>query len=199
MMQIQNFIQSGILEEYCLGLLSSEEQAFVIQMSMLYPEIKEELTQIELIMEKAALKLAVKPNPELKQTIFNSLTYAAVTNSIYLNNLPDIDSDTNYQDWLEVLAHLIPVEPLGDISFQLLRQDNRVTQTLVISRIDVPEEMHKDVIESFLILKGECECTVGDDVVSLGPGGFIEIPLFKDHDVKIISPYVVAVLQHAAL
>jgi hypothetical protein len=46
-MDVQKFIQSGILEEYCLGLLSDEESAYLIQVAMLFPSIKSELTAIE--------------------------------------------------------------------------------------------------------------------------------------------------------
>ena len=69
----------------------------------------------------------------------------------------------------------------------------------MISRTDVDDEVHEHEQESFLVLEGECECHIGDTVYRLGPGGFIEIPLHLNHNVRVLSPYVVAVLQHIAV
>jgi mannose-6-phosphate isomerase-like protein (cupin superfamily) len=196
-MNVKEYIESGVLEEYCLGWLSNEEQAFVIQMTLLYPEVKEELTRIELFMEALAKANAVDViNPDLREKILNSLGHIS-QNYLDLDNLPVINQDSDHQIWLNSLKHLIPAEPAGDMIFKPLRQNNnKVTQTLVISKINVPKETHTDVLECFLILQGECECTIGEHVFKAGPGGFIDIPLYVEHDVKILSPVVVAVLQH---
>jgi mannose-6-phosphate isomerase-like protein (cupin superfamily) len=67
---------------------------------------------------------------------------------------------------------------------------------LVISKIDVPEEEHDNYLESFFILKGRCECTIGENFYKLGAGDFIEIPLNTPHNIKLSTPVVVAVLQY---
>jgi quercetin dioxygenase-like cupin family protein len=69
----------------------------------------------------------------------------------------------------------------------------------VISRVDVPEESHEEVFESLLILKGECECTIGTETIQMQAGDYIDIPLHIPHNVKVLSPYVVAILQHKAV
>ena len=58
---------------------------------------------------------------------------------------------------------MIPAEPEQDLIATVLRNDRQLTQTLIITKRDVPEETHGDLLESFLILKGECICKVGDD------------------------------------
>ena len=67
---------------------------------------------------------------------------------------------------------------------------------LVVTKLDVPQEMHDDIAESFFILKGRCTCTIGDEQVTLNPGDHLDIPLHVNHDVKLESPYVIAILQH---
>ena len=69
----------------------------------------------------------------------------------------------------------------------------------MIGKTGVDDEVHVNEKESFLVLEGECECYVGDNVYRLGPGGFIEIPLHEHHNVKVISEYVVAVMQRIAV
>jgi len=62
-----------------------------------------------------------------------------------------------------------------------------------------PDEVHTDVWESFIVLEGECECYIGTDtVVRLKAGGYLEIPMHEHHDVKIISDYVVGIMQRIA-
>ncbi len=192
-MNIQEYIESGVLEEYCMGALPEEEQSFVIQMSLLYPEVKQELTHIELALEKLANANAVAPSAALKHSILTSLGFV---DGLDLENLPTINKDADHQLWLEALKHLIPAETNEDLFCYELRNNNLITQTLVVSKVNIPVETHEDVIESFLILKGICECTVGNEVFRLSTGDFIEIPLHINHDIRILTPYVVAVLQH---
>lgn len=195
-MDVKEFIESGVLEEYCLGGLSDEERAFVIQMTLLYPEVKDELARIELFMEKMALKSAIEVSDAgLKDRILNALQLKT-EGKLDLDNLPEIGRGTDYKLWLNTLKHLIPAEPERDMMFKLLRKDERITQTLVISKIDVPEETHTDVLESFLVLAGRCRCTIGDYAFEAGAGALIEIPLHLEHHVEVLSPYVVAVLQY---
>lgn len=198
-MDIKKFIESGILEEYCLGLLNEEEQSFVIQMSMLYPEVKQELVAIELSMEKLAEQNAISPDVELKQKILSTLGFSDTEAPLDINNLPFTDKNSKHHEWLSALGHLIPADPTEDFLMHVLRQDQLAAQMLVITKNDVPEETHDDRMESFFILKGTCVCFVDDRIYRLTPGDFLEIPLYANHDVKIISPYVVAILQHRYL
>jgi len=168
-------------------------------MSMLYPEVKGELTAIELSMENLAALNGVPLNDELKQKILNTLGFSDMEAPLDINNLPFTDKNSKHQAWLDLLAHLIPAEPAEDFSVHVLRQDQLAAQMLVIAKNDVPEETHEDRMESFFILKGTCVCFVDGKLYRLTPGDFLEIPLYAAHDVKIISPYVVAILQHRYL
>ena len=48
-------------------MLNDEDAAFVVQMSMLYPRVKEELTNIEFAFEYFAQDNAITPSPLLKK------------------------------------------------------------------------------------------------------------------------------------
>jgi mannose-6-phosphate isomerase-like protein (cupin superfamily) len=196
-MDIKQYIESGILEEYCMGLLSNADEAFVIQLSLLYPEVKQELTEIEQVLYKLAGNNAVIPDPALKTKILSALTYSDYP--LDINNLPVVDQYSDYQAWLQAVEHLIPQEPHDDFIMKVVREDDKVAQMFVVTRHDVPVETHDDRIESFFILKGECRCTVGSEIFTLTPGDFLEIPLYTEHDIKILSPKVVAILQHRAM
>jgi anti-sigma-K factor RskA len=76
-MNIQAYIESGILEEYVLGTVSPQEKQEVECMSHIYPEIREELLRTESALEEYALKHQATPPPSLKESIFAQMTFDA--------------------------------------------------------------------------------------------------------------------------
>ncbi len=69
-------MESGILELYVLGDLSSEERSEVEAMSKLYPEVKTELEEIEKVMTNIAQDLTLEPSVKVKEKFFNSISFA---------------------------------------------------------------------------------------------------------------------------
>ncbi len=195
-MEVKKYIESGILEEYCLGRLIEEEQSFLVQMSLMYPDVKAELEAVELTMEKLAELAAVEPAHDLKHRILASLGFDNVADRFDINNLPAVDDNADLETWLNTLNHLIPEDPAEDFIYHVIRNDKHYQQMLVVTKNDIPEEEHGDFLESFFILKGQCKCTVGNNFHHLGAGDFLEIPLHVPHDINIESPYVVGILQY---
>lgn len=76
-MNIQAYIESGILEEYVLGTVTPQEKQEVECMSHIYPEIKEELLRTESALEEYALKHQATPPPSLKESIFAQMNFEA--------------------------------------------------------------------------------------------------------------------------
>jgi anti-sigma-K factor RskA len=76
-MNIQAYIESGILEEYVLGAVSPQEKQEVECMSHIYPEIKEELLRTESALEEYALKHQTAPPLSLKDSIFAQMNFEA--------------------------------------------------------------------------------------------------------------------------
>ncbi|OYW78342.1 MAG: hypothetical protein B7Z27_07665 [Sphingobacteriia bacterium 32-37-4] len=72
-MNTQEYIQSGIIESYVLGMASSAEAAELKQLCLQYPEIKKALNDFELALEANALAKAVTPPPQVKKQIFAAL------------------------------------------------------------------------------------------------------------------------------
>ncbi|MEO7216312.1 cupin domain-containing protein [Mucilaginibacter sp.] len=195
-MDEKEYIKSGILETYCTGALNATEQQEVLRMCALYPAIKQELEEIQLVIEQLALSFAVTPRPELRERILNA---AFNTPTLDLNNLPLTDSSSDLDTWLKALFGLIPQEHTEPFYHHLLRHDDQVTQALVVSKVNIPDETHSDLIESFFILEGSCRCLIDGQEHILHAGDFLEIPLHQHHDVVLLTPYVVAIHQQRAL
>jgi anti-sigma-K factor RskA len=71
--EVNAYIESGILELYVLGQLTVSEQQEVEEMAAKYPEVRKEITAIELAMERYALQNAIEPSANLKTEIFSKL------------------------------------------------------------------------------------------------------------------------------
>ena len=70
---VKEYISSGIIESVVLGFASEQEVREVSCMSHIYPEIKEELDAISLAFEKKAFESAVEPAPELKNKVMAAI------------------------------------------------------------------------------------------------------------------------------
>ncbi len=62
-METNTYIESGILELYVFGKLTATEEREVLQNAAQYPEIKAELTRIEIAFEQYALSRGITPPP----------------------------------------------------------------------------------------------------------------------------------------
>ncbi|MCW3123763.1 MAG: hypothetical protein JWQ38_3255 [Flavipsychrobacter sp.] len=198
-MNIQDYIDSGVLHDYVMDLLTDQERAGVESACARHPEIKEELVRMQESIRNFAEEAARNPAPVLQESIWNTLENINKEKSGDISAGPVINKYSDYQNWKRIVAPYMPKEITSERVTKVIRHSGGVTQVLIISTTDVEEEVHEHERESFIILEGECECYIGDEVIRLGPGGFVEIPLYVSHNVKILSPHVVAVLQHVAL
>lgn len=67
------YIESGTLELYVLGQLSLEEQQEVERMSAKFPEVKQEITAIEVAMEHYAKANAIEPSDDVADKLFATI------------------------------------------------------------------------------------------------------------------------------
>ncbi|MGN6194049.1 MAG: anti-sigma factor [Ginsengibacter sp.] len=72
-MNKQEFISSGLLELYAMGISSPEENKIVEEHLQQFPELKEELNEIEMSLENYAQANAVQPAAHVKEKLFNQL------------------------------------------------------------------------------------------------------------------------------
>ena len=196
---LQEYIDSGVIYNYCIGMLSATERQAVEHMCALHPQLQQELTDTQRLLEGYAALQSKVPAAATEDRIWSTLDNINKENNGDINDLPIINKYSDYLKWKKMLSHMIPQGIPEGKDLQVLRHQDGVTQILVTSSIDVEDEVHHHERESFLVLEGECECHIGSNIVKLGPGGYIDIPMYEHHNVQIRSPRVVAVLQHLAI
>jgi hypothetical protein len=72
-MNIGEYISSGILMDYCLGLLTEEEKIIVEKLGKEHPEIANELTQLQSSLERYAVKKTTWKKEALKNKIWETI------------------------------------------------------------------------------------------------------------------------------
>ena len=72
-MDVQAYIESGVIESYVLGMTDTHESAQLEQLMNQYPEIKQAVTAFEASLERSALSNAVAPKTEVKEKLFAQL------------------------------------------------------------------------------------------------------------------------------
>jgi anti-sigma-K factor RskA len=114
-MNIQDYMQSGILEQYALGLLSNEEMHDVEEKACLHSEIKNELKKVEVSLEEFAKQYAVNPRPEIKARIMSAIENSAVQKKQDMTIVPK-ENETGMEEpamkftgWMAIAASLILV------------------------------------------------------------------------------------------
>lgn len=68
-MRVEDYIASGVLEQFVLGELSAEKAAEVVRMAELYPEVRLEISRIEDTLQGMAENLAIQPPADVLEKI----------------------------------------------------------------------------------------------------------------------------------
>lgn len=199
MSKVRDFIDSGILNEYCLGLLQPEEVLEVERMAGLYPEIQQAIDQLLLSIKPSDLQQDIA-NKDLKSQILETLGQLGEPPVFDLQRLPLINVYSDSEQWQRTLAGIEPAPEFRNVYVHPLRNHDGIEQFIVWAQQEVRPEQHHDEHESFLILEGECECRIGEETVQLKAGDFVKIPLEVEHTVRVLSTEPVkAVVQRVKL
>lgn len=192
------------LERYCLGLLPVNEAKRVERMAHEQPAVQAELDQIAQALADYALTNAVTPSPRLRNRVLTALSKLGEGYSegpaFDVKALPRINDFSNAEQWQRTVAAIQPPAGYRNLHVHVLRQDADVEQYLLWVRELIRPEEHHNERESFLILEGHCECSIGGAFVQLGPGDYLSVPLDLEHAVRVVSDTPVkAILQRVKL
>lgn len=86
-MNTQEYILSGIVESYVLGLTSPEERTEFEQMCLQYPEVLKARNAFEMALEKQAMENAIAPPPGLKNKILAELDFPTTAKVIPMQSV----------------------------------------------------------------------------------------------------------------
>lgn len=190
MKTVSDFIESGILEVYAMGAATAEESAEVERMVAEHKEVREELNQVSLALEKYAQASGKGPSPRVKPTILATVDFIIrMQAGEELANPPELTANSTVADYAEWLNRddMIAPEDFTEIFVKIIGYNLRATTAVVWIKEMNYAEVHDKEHERFLIVEGTCDLQVGDQVHALKPGDFFEVPLHESHTFRITS------------
>ena len=196
-MDIHEILENGLIEGYVLGLLAPEETALVEKSISLYPQLR---TEIQAVEDALQTYLMLDNSRLIKNKLDEKLQFIEKEKQkLEKGEFNFINKNSDASLWLEKVKPLLPENQPDPFFISTLRDDNQGELFLIKTFQHVENEVHENEVESFMVLEGTCTCYVGDRVYNLTAGDYLEIPLYTNHDVRISSPYVIAIMQRLKL
>ena len=100
-MNIEQYISSGIIESYVLGLASEEERSEFEQHCLQYPELVAARNEFEKSLEKQAFQQAIIPPQNLKDKILSKIQQQSYADEVKVINM---DTRPGNSLWLRYVA-----------------------------------------------------------------------------------------------
>lgn len=160
------------------------------------PASPEAVSQAETDLAGLAQDYSLAPPPALRNTVLDKIRQLneqkKQRRKLDANNLPMLDESSNLLDWQEFTQNITPPEDFEDIYMHTLEENEHRELFVAWVKEFVPEEVHHDLLESFLILEGSCTCYItGIDgntrTIRLGEGDFFTMQIGEHHDLQITS------------
>jgi mannose-6-phosphate isomerase-like protein (cupin superfamily) len=190
MNSLEEYINSGVLELYAMGVLPEEEKIEVERMMSEHPQISEELKKIDDTLAHYALAEVQPLNETLKAFTLATIDFSErIKNGEIPSAPPKLDKSSTpafFNEWTERADMYMP-DDTENLYAKIIGYTPELTTAIVWIKEYTPVEVHDNEHEVFLILEGTCEIWVENEGYSLRPGEVFTIPLHKRHEVKVTS------------
>lgn len=187
-MDFNAYISSGILEQYCLGLISEAERAEVERYATEYPAIKIEIAYISASLEKYALANSIAPADKVKAGL---LVKAYLQESGAGKKYPPLINPAvtcdDFIKWAAVNPIPSPDEPYHNLFTRDLPSTDIVINFMAWAKEGLDEEVHSHYNEFVVIIDGHCDMYMNGEKRHYGKGEIIRIPPHVPHYAVITS------------
>lgn len=155
-----------------------------------------EIAETEAVILKYAEAHSIAPPAHLREKVLSRISkvtsLAAQRTKLQLENLPMLADNSNWLDWEAVVEGIEPPAEFDNIHLHTIESNEKRELFVAWVKEMVDEEVHHDLLESFLILDGSCECHITNEegefrVVRLGQGDSITMQIGETHDIIITS------------
>lgn len=191
MMGLDNIRNEGLLERYIVGDLNELEFEELEKALIKYPELKEELKEIEKAFEIYAQAHAMEPDPTTKPMLMAFVNYTErLKGGEPVSHPPALNENTKIEDYKEWLDRPNLQEPDNYEAMHgyIIGHSEERTNLIVWLKYGAPDETHTDEQEKFFIVEGTCNIVLDDkEVHALKPGDYFAIPLHVSHRVEVTS------------
>jgi len=182
------FIQSGIIETYCLGFTSPEENLLVEQMAETFPQVKQEIEKVRASFHHFLQERKIQPSPSVKTAVmYNIYSQQAVLNKEWV---PLMDQPTDFQryyDSAEANKLEAPAVSYDNIFVRHLPSTNEIINFAIWAKTGHEEEVHDDMNEFIAILDGSCDMYMEGKIIPFEKGQVITLKPGVLHSAVVTS------------
>ncbi|MBA2612055.1 MAG: cupin domain-containing protein [Bacteroidetes bacterium] len=190
MKNVNEYINSGILEMYVLGLTSSEENNEVDQMAGSYPEVNAEIHAISKALITYSESNTNTIDPTIKPMVMATIDYTERLKNGEKPTVPPMLNEktviSDFSSWLNRKDIVLP-EEAEDIEIKIIGHQPDVMTAIVWIKDATPYEVHENEFEKFFILEGTCDIITDTKIYKMVPGDYFAVPLHMGHTVKVTS------------
>jgi mannose-6-phosphate isomerase-like protein (cupin superfamily) len=188
-MEINEFISSGIIEVYCLGIATEMEKEQVEKFASENNAVRDEILIVREALELYVTALQTSPPATLKNKIM-----AAILNSEKpeqpLDFPPRLTEHSTVEEWMNYITgnHITPPKEYASLYLLDLPGDKRQSTYIVWARHGaVVEESHRDEDEYLLMLEGNCSIAIDGKILYYHQGDLVFIPKESFHRAEVLS------------
>ncbi len=190
MKTVGEYIASGILELYVLGLTDSSTNKHIYELTQTHSALLQEIERIELSIIEGT-HTAKSPSANAKAFVLATIDYTErLKNGELPQEPPLLNSNSkasDYEQWLSRADMTLP-ENAGDTYGKIIGYNSNAITLISWLKIGSPHEVHTNELERFLIIEGTCDIAFDTGVVHhLKAGDFLEIPLHIGHTLTVTS------------
>ena len=150
-MEIKEYISSGIIEMYVMGLCSSEEKTELEMLRLNHPELQNAILEFEMALEQKMLQNTTVPSSETDEKILRHL-YALQTPLISFNAAQA--TNKIFSGWRYVAAAAILLLAISSYyNFTLFSKTNMQQQALNKLKVEVKETLPSLPLADYNIMK----------------------------------------------
>lgn len=155
-----------------------------------------DINQTETALINFAKANAIVPPPPLRNSILSKINTLEAQKKeqrlLDAANLPMLDASANWLEWQSLVEGIEPPANFDNIYLHPLESNDRRELFVAWVKEMVDEEVHHDILESFILLEGTCECHITNEngetrIVRMTQGDYISMQLGETHDVVITS------------
>lgn len=175
-MDIGAYINSGIIEKYCMGTCSAREREELEQLAAAEPRIREEINAVQASVEQYLLANQVKPAPSVKIKLMQEIyRQTAIAEPVYPPLIKGEVSVNELRSWIENTA--LPELPadLENLAPTAIPSTGEIENFFVFARNGHDPELHDQFIEYLYVIKGSCIMYFNEKPVRFTAGQLISI------------------------
>lgn len=187
-MTVQDFLQSGLIETYCLGFTNREEELLVQQMAAAYPEVEEEIKKLRESFSGFLHNRKIDPSPAVKKTVMKTIYIQQ--SALKKEWVPLMQEPTDFNRYYEVARSnqlVPPAVPYDNIFARELPSTKEVINFAIWAKHGHEEETHDNMKEYIAILEGSCDMYMNGKITAYTKGQVIAINPHTPHHAVVTS------------